>query len=140
MKLIAAHPTKPWSVGAAFIPFLFALWLLAMVGGVAHATSADKTVEPTRSITRLDKDRQAIPPAPPARSGPLSPEIVQTLADIGVAMRALQLPKDAFRSIAASGDARLAWYLFDLARFAGRDAAIELASAFEKLTGSPMAT
>ena len=141
MTLNEGDDTPRRSIGAAFTTCLLALLAVSWVGAATQATAADKAVEPVRPITRLDKDRRAIPPSPlspPSRSDALSPEMQQTLAEIGSALRARENPAAAIGRLGASGDARLAWYLYDLARFAGRDTAIALTTAFEKLTGSPL--
>ena len=144
MTLIAGDYTTHGSIKAAFTKFMLALLAISWVGAATLATAADKAVELVRSITRLDKERRAIPPLPPSppsspsRPDALSPEMQQALAEIGSALRARENPSAAIQRIAASGDARLAWYLYDLARFAGRDTANALTNAFEKLTGSPL--
>ena len=144
LTVIAGDNTTRGLAGTAFTTCLLALLAILWAGAATQATAADKAadraLEPVRPITRLDKDRRVMPPAPPARSDALSPEMQQTLSEMGPALRERQFPLAAVNRIAASGDARLAWYLFDLARFAGRDTAIELANAFEKLTGAPLPT
>ena len=141
MTLIEGNCPARRSIEAAFTTCLLALLALSWVGATTQAKAADKAAEPAKPITRLDKDKRAIPPSPlspPSRSDALSPEMQQALAEIGSALRARENPAAAIQRIAASGDARLAWYLYDLARFAGRDTAIALTNAFEKLTGSPL--
>jgi Protein of unknown function (DUF3179) len=144
MRLFACSSTTHRWVSVDSISCLLALLTILWVGAAMHARAADRAVEQPKPMIRLDKDRRAMPPAPPipplspARSEALSPEMLQALAAIAPALRAREFPSAAVTRIAASGDARLAWVLYDLARFAGRDTALELANAFEKLTGSPL--
>ncbi len=142
LTLIAGKNPTRGSTRTAFTTCLLALLAISCAGAATQASAADKAadkaVEPVGAIIRLDKDRRVMPPAPPARSDARSPETQHTLPEMGPALRERHFPLAAVKRIAASGDARLAWYLFDLARFAGRDTAIELANAFEKLTGSPL--
>ena len=141
MKSLAVNNTTGGLTRAAVVHCLLTLISVIFAGAAIQATAADKSGEPVKPLVRLDKDRRALPPAPcvpPSCTGALSPEMQQALAEIVPSLRALQFPQSAVNRIAASGDARLAWHLYDLARFAGRDTAIELANAFEKLTGSPL--
>ncbi len=108
---------------------------------IAADKEADKPFvasEPAKTLTRFDKDKRAIPAAPNARSGPLAADVLRALQEVAPALKERQFPLAAVKRIGASGDARLAWYLFDLARFAGRDSAAEVATAFERLTGTPL--
>lgn len=117
---------------------LLALIYLGLVGPAGAVEKSAAAPEAAKTITRLDKDKQAMPPAPTGRTGALAPDVTQALQEVAPALKARQFPLAAVRRIGASGDARLAWYLFDLARFAGQDSAIEVALAFEKLTGTPL--
>ena len=143
MTLIAKHPEKlakpelPWP---AYLRggLLLALCCAGLVVAFGAAAQPAAQANAAKATIRFDKDRQAVPPAPVARSGALAPEVLQALQQVAPALKERQFPLAAVRRIGASGDARLAWYLFDLARFAGRDSAIEVASAFEKLTGAAL--
>ena len=86
----------------------------------------------------LDKDRQSLPAAPAARSGPLAPGVRKAVALVAPSLRKGSFPSAAVRTIAASGDGRMAWYLHDLMRFATSDTFTELFAAFETLTGAAL--
>lgn len=86
----------------------------------------------------LDKNRQAIPPAPAVAGKPHSAALKKTLAQGSQELKKFQFPSAAVKAMALSGDARLAWYLFDLLRVTGSDHEADLVSAFEKLTGAAL--
>jgi Protein of unknown function (DUF3179) len=92
----------------------------------------------TTSASLLDKDRQAIPPAPAVAGKPHSAALKQALAQGSKSLQNFQFPSAAVNSIANSGDARLAWYLFDLLRLTGSSNEPAIVTAFEKLTGAPL--
>jgi Protein of unknown function (DUF3179) len=114
-----------------------AVWLLlAAMLVFAHAPS--QAQEASKAFTRLDKAKKAMPPAPVAHTKPLSASIQQALSGIVPALQVQQFPSAAVKRIGGSGDVRLAWYLYDLMRFADVEASLELARAFEQLTGKPL--
>ncbi len=92
--------------------------------------------ETAKKQVRFDKDKQAMPAAPAVRPGPLNADVLRALQEIPPLLKLRQFPLAAVKKIGESGDARLAWYLFDLARFARRDAVNDVAAAFERLTGT----
>ncbi len=90
------------------------------------------------SAALLDKNRQSLPPAPALAAKPYSAALKQALAQGSQGLKNSQFPGAAVKAIADSGDARLAWYLFDLLRVAGSDNEPALVAAFEKLTGAAL--
>lgn len=103
--------------------------------GASVSTSALATERPATAALK-DKRGQPFPPAPAVSPGALSPALAKALAEIGPALRERRFPTEAVSAIAASGDARMGWYLYDLLRFAGSPATV--VSAFEKLTGAAL--
>jgi hypothetical protein len=83
-----------------------------------------------------DKNRQAIPPAPAAGTGPLSPAVQRALAHASGELREQRFPASLTNVLGASGDPRLVWYLYDLLRFADGSQLADLVAAFEKLAGA----
>jgi hypothetical protein len=83
-----------------------------------------------------DKNRQAIPPAPAAGTGPLSPAVQRALAHASGELREQRFPASLANVLGASGDPRLVWYLYDLLRFADGSQLADLVAAFEKLSGA----
>lgn len=77
----------------------------------------------------------AYPPAPVAAQGPLPPPVVAAL-DLLAATTATfgSIDGDALDVVAASGDARLTWFVSDLLRFTAGEEEELLVSAFRRLT------
>ena len=113
---------------------------LFCVGLTLAATAASGfAAEPARVSSLKDKARQDFPPAPPVRTGPLSPAVTSALPQIALALRNDRFPTAQLTVLAQSGDARLAWYLHDLLRFVpDRSSAQTLIAAFETLTRAPL--
>ena len=88
--------------------------------------------------TLQDKDRQSLPAAPAYPSGPLAPEVRQAVSLVVPSLLGREFPSEAIKTIAASGDGRMAWYLNDIRRFVDRDSTTELIAAFETLTGAAL--
>ncbi len=86
----------------------------------------------------LDKNRQAIPPAPTLPIKPQSAALKKALGLASTDLKAFKFPTATVKAIGDSGDARLAWYLFDLLRLARGEHEPVLVAAFEKLTGSAL--
>ena len=87
----------------------------------------------------LDKNQQTLPAAPAARTGPLPAAVQRALVLAKVDLLENSFPVKAVKAIGAAGDARMAWYLYDLLRFARESQMPELVDAFEKLTGVKLA-
>jgi len=116
-----------------------ALVVGACDGGVAPAAGPAASSKPAAAAAPLlDKHRQVLPVAPAHPDGPLAPELRAAVAKVVPALVAGGFPSDALRTIAGSGDARMAWYLHDLIRFVTSDTIGELYAAFEKLTGAAL--
>lgn len=119
---------SPWQLqryGSALVA------LLAFTTCVGSAT-------PVAQGTPLDKDRKSFPPAPAFASGPLAAKVRDAVLRVAPSLRERRFPSAAVQIIAASGDARMAWYLHDLMRFVTRDTVAELFKAFETLTGAAL--
>ena len=86
----------------------------------------------------LDKNRQALPAAPAAGTGALSPQLREALASVVPSLQQRRFPGDAVSTIGMSGDGRLLWYLYDLVRFATRDSLPIVVDAFETLSGAEL--
>jgi hypothetical protein len=86
----------------------------------------------------LDKDRQPFPAAPTVTQGPLSPAVKRALVLAANDWKDYRFPQAAVKALGASGDARMAWYLFDVLRFAGSGRQLEVVRAFEQLTGAAL--
>jgi len=113
LLLILAACTAPQSSGAAPSPT-----------PPSPATSSPATQAP-----------EGFPPAPPVTDGALDPAVSRALDDLADGVTTVGLDGAALDTVAASGDARLAWFVSDLLRFLqGRDADA-LVGAFEQLTG-----
>ena len=82
----------------------------------------------------LDKNQQALPAAPAARTGPLPAAVQRALVLAKVDLLENSFPVNAVRVIGAANDARMAWYLYDLLHFARESQLPELVDAFEKIT------
>ena len=104
--------------------------LFAMCGGGADSLPAQSKL--------LDKNKQAFPAAPAAGTGALAPPVGEALASVAPSLRQRRFPSDAVSTIGMSGDGRLLWYLYDLARFATRDSLPIVVDAFEKLSGAEL--
>ena len=91
--------------------------------------------EQTLPAKLLDKNQQALPATPATRSGPLPVAVQRALTLAKVDLLENNFPIRAVKAIGASGDARMAWYLFDLLRFARENQLPVLVDAFEKITG-----
>ena len=86
----------------------------------------------------LDKNRQPFPAAPKVVDRPLSPATKVALAEATAAFQDYRFPANAVKKLADAGDARMAWYLYDLLRFASSGRQLEVIAAFEKLTGAKL--
>ena len=118
--------------------------LLATLVVVAACTSADPIAAQNQGHEQdradpHDKNRQAFPAAPEPGTGPLSDSVREALASIPPALQEQRFPVDAVRTIGASGDARLLWYVYDLLRLAARDSVQIVIEAFETLSGASLA-
>jgi len=112
-----------------------ALLLLALLPAHAPVQAQARTqAAPTGML--LDKNRQAIPPVKAAATGPLSPAVNRALAHASAELRERRFPATVAKVLGSSGDPRLAWYLYDLLRFADGSQLVDLVAAFEKLTGA----
>lgn len=104
---------------------------------------AAETADPAPASVRRDKQRQPFPPPPPVaalREAALPPDAQQTLPEVAPSLHERRLPGAAVKRIGTAGDARLGSAGFcTLLRFAGRDTSGDVVSAFEKLTGAPLA-
>jgi hypothetical protein len=109
---------------------------LAVVFG--GAPSAAMAAEPATASVRKDKLGQSFPAAPAVSTGALQAPVASALSAIGPAVRDRRFPTAELKTLAASGDARLGWVVYDLLRFAGRDTVDEVIKAFETLTGAPL--
>ena len=86
----------------------------------------------------LDKNRQAFPSAPAVIDKPYSAALKKALAQASTDLNRFQFPTASIKAIGNSGDARLAWYLFDLLRVTGSEHQDTLVAAFEMLTGAAL--
>lgn len=110
-----------WSALAA-APLAAVLTLaVCCTGTPASGQSAERTA----LADRKDKQGKAFPAAPAVAQGASSPALTKALADAATALRERRFPIEAVKAIGASGDARWAWYLHDLLRFAGSAAGDE---------------
>ncbi len=121
----ARKPRWAWLAGVLLL-FCFAL-------GQSPATA--KTQRP---VPLLDKNRQPFPPAPAVKDGPLSPAVKRALALAAADWKDYRFPQAAVQALGASGDARMAWYMFDVLRFASSGRQLEVVRAFEQLTGAAL--
>ncbi|HUH08032.1 MAG TPA: DUF3179 domain-containing (seleno)protein [Egibacteraceae bacterium] len=120
----------------------FRRWMIALALAVglglalALAGSAPSTPEAAQPADPVSDG----PPAPEAPSGPLDPDVDEALDDLLAAFLAGGFDQQTLDAVAASGDARTAWFLADLLRFAapGGDGDA-LTAAFEALTGAEVA-
>ena len=88
----------------------------------------------TLPVKLLDKNQQALPAAPAARTGPLPAAVQRALVLAKADLQENNFPLKAIKAIGAADDVRMAWYLYDLLRFARESQLPELVDAFEKLT------
>jgi len=96
------------------------------------------SASPATAAPPLDKNRQAFPAAPAHPRGPLSAAVREAVSQVVPALGVHRFPSEAVRTIGASRDGRMAWYLHDLIRFASQDTIAELFAAFETLTGAAL--
>ena len=130
-----------WHKAVAAASFAAALVSLPFGAGAAPAaaTQPGSVSQPASTPGLKDKARQDFPPAPPVRTGPLSPAVAKALAQVPQSLRDNRFPAAQLEVLAGSGDARLAWYLHDLLRFVpDSKSAQALLGAFEKLTRAPL--
>lgn len=115
--------------------------LTACAGAAPDAESTTTTERPPPTSTT--PTTLPFPPAPIVPDGPLSDETNQVLDGLWEGMPE-QVDADAIRRLGQSGDARVAWLIADLLRFAGAGEILTAATqALEPLTGvefSGMAT
>lgn len=104
-----------------------ALLMLSSTGAQAQQPAALK-----------DKAGQAFAAAPVVPSGALTPQTRLAIEQVAATLRERRFPREAVNTIGASGDARLAWYVHDLLRFANRGDVATLVAAFEKLTATTL--
>jgi hypothetical protein len=122
----------------------FSALLFATVCGASAAQVAPNTPAPVSPTSAArsglkDKDLQAIPPAPIARTGALPASITKALPALRKTLADNQFPRAFVKLIGQSGDVRMAWYLFDLVRFVNsRSTAEDIVTAFETLTKQPL--
>jgi hypothetical protein len=140
------QPVKVMSAGMALMVLIAAQTAVLSVFSVALEATAQplgtkaldtpgQTVAPAPAGALKDKERQDFPATPSVRSGPLSAAVTQAVAAVGSALRENRFPTAAVKTIGQGGDARMAWYLFDLMRFVGSRAnAEDVMLAFERLT------
>jgi hypothetical protein len=119
----------PWGVLRSGV-ILATVVLLAICAGGADPLPAQGEL--------LDKNRQAFPAAPAAGTGALARPVRDALASIAPSLKQRRFPTGAVRTIGASGDGRLLWYLHDLLRFATRDSLPPVVDAFEELSGAEL--
>ncbi|MEX1168025.1 MAG: DUF3179 domain-containing (seleno)protein [Hydrogenophaga sp.] len=117
-------------------------WWLGMMGTLlllcsllAHLPAVAQS-QPAKTL--LDKDRQAFPVAPVVPTGPLSEAVKKAQAQATQAWKTYRFPDSAVRALGAAGDARMAWYLYDVFRFSSSGHQLEVIRAFERLTGAPL--
>ena len=112
----------------------------------AASPAADAEPPPAADPTEADEPNLLAPPtaptvesfgpAPVTPTGPLEPEIVDSLDTLFGNLRT-NIDQRALFTAAGSGDPRLAWLVADILRFAPtQQVAVDLASSFEALTGS----
>ena len=127
---------------AVSIVFAVSIALCAPAAGAAteSPSAVDKAASKAANATGLkDKAGQAFPVPPSVPVGALSPQVIAALSQIAPSLRNEKFPAAQINVLAQSGDARLAWHLFDLVAFiSDRDAFQSLALAFETLTGAPL--
>ena len=113
--------------GRRYATILVTVALLGACGDVADSHPAQSEL--------LDKNREAFPAAPAAGTGALARPVGDALATVVPSLQQRVFPSDAVRTIGLSGDARLLWYLNDLARFVTSDSQSVVVDAFEELSG-----
>lgn len=89
-------------------------------------------------VPLLDKNQQALPPAPAVTAQPHSAALKKALMQASADLKAFKFPTATVKAIGDSGDARLAWYVFDLLRVTSSENQAALVAAFEKLTGAAL--
>lgn len=136
--MFITHPTHP---GRATRPLLSYSWAWLAVVLLLLSTAlvqSPAAAQSQRSAPLLDKNHLPFPPAPAAKEGPLSPGVKQALALAAADWKDYRFPQAAVRALGASGDPRMAWYLFDVLRFASSGRQLEVVRAFEQLTGAAL--
>jgi hypothetical protein len=118
---------------APFLSLSVLLWLACVLFAPMEALA-----QPASGTSLLDKNRQALPAAPAVSGKPHSAALMKALAQGSQELKNFKFPSAAVKAIANSGDARLAWYVFDLLRVTGTANEPDLVAAFEKLTGAPL--
>lgn len=109
--------------------------MLALVGlaGAACAPAATPSAEPPVAAA---PSVEPWPTAPPTADAPLDAAVADALPRLVDAFTGGRLDAGALAAVAASGDARLAWVISDMLRFAGGGStAAALVEAFTELTG-----
>lgn len=111
--------------------------LLAVSLSLAGCGSTAPSAEPSTGEGAGTLDRlRTFPPAPPARVGPLTPDVASALYEIVESFRAGRLDAKALAAVGTTGDARIAWLISDLLRFMqGGESQHALVEAFRALTG-----
>lgn len=108
--------------------------LLLVVGGCASASS-DAAQSPSRESPTADPPA-TFPSAPNVPDGPLDPAVSAALDTLVTSLLTGDFDDGALETVAASGDARLGWFVSDLLRFLqGSDRQVALVDAFQRLTG-----
>lgn len=109
--------------------------LLLILTGCTAPQPSSTAPSPSPQASETVQVPGGFPPAPPAVDGPLDPAVSDALDSLVEGVAGGGLDRAALDTVAASGDARLAWFVSDLLRFLqGRDADA-LVAAFTQLTG-----
>jgi hypothetical protein len=78
----------------------------------------------------------AYPPPPVVPEGGLDPAVADALGRLAPSLAAGELDRSALETVAATEDARLAWFLADMLRFMGSGSDVDaVLEGFERLTG-----
>jgi hypothetical protein len=124
--------------GAAFRRHRW-FWLIGLTLLVSSwLIPCDAAAQKPGGSAPLDKKGQTFPARPTVGNGALAPTALQALDQTVSELRQTRFPSAAVKTLGASGDARLAWVLHDLLRFANRQHLPELVTAFETLTGAAL--
>ncbi len=119
------------------------MWIRVAAAAIAFATivtACTSSPSPSATTTRLPAPDPAaaydFPAAPQVLEGPIDPALAERLISPGTSVLNGVLDTGAVDDIAATGDARLAWYLADLLRFFqfGQEQEL-LIEAFVRVTG-----
>ncbi len=111
---------------------------LAIIGCLALALPPPSAAQTQPATKLLDKSRQPFPQAPKVTNLALSPNVKKALAQASKDLKEYRFPAQTVKALGASGDARMAWYLYDLMRFASSGRDLEVVRAFETLTGAAL--